>query len=158
MFLLKVCRAFNKYKIPYAVVGGHAVNLHGVIRGTLDIDFIIEWKLSHFKACEKALNEIGLVCRVPIKAEEVFKKRERLISEKNMIAWSFINPASRSEQIDIIITVNSKSKKVKKKRIQGDDVNVLDINELIKMKKESGRKQDLIDVEFLQRVLNEKGN
>lgn len=152
MFLLKVCRVFKKYEIPYAIVGGHAVNLHGVVRGTLDIDFILEWKLKHLKACEKALNEMGLVCRVPVKAEEVFKKRDVLISNRNMIAWSFINPASPSEQVDIIISADCKSKTIKTKRILGDLVNVLSIEDLIEMKESSGREQDLIDVEFLKKV------
>ena len=152
MFLLKVCRAFKKYKIPYAIVGGHAVNLHGVVRGTLDIDFILDWKLSHLKSCEKALNEMGLVCRVPVSANDVFKNRHELISKRNMIDWSFINPASPSEQVDVIISTDCKSKAIRNKRILGDLVSVLSVEDLIEMKENSGREQDLIDVEFLKKV------
>ncbi len=152
MFIVKTCRIFDKYNIPYALVGGHAVNLHGAIRGTLDIDFIIKWSLETLVQCEKALNEIGLVSRVPINASDVYKFRDEYIKRKNMIAWNFINPSNPSELIDIIITTPLKRQKVINKRIKGFDVKVLSKDDLIKMKKKSGRTQDLVDIEALEKL------
>lgn len=152
MFLVKVCRVLRKHNVPYALVGGYAVNLHGVVRGTLDIDFILGWTLKSLKGCELALNEIGLVSKVPVTSTEVFKNREFFIKEKNMIAWSFINPANPVQQIDIIITTGLKNKKTVNKRVQGLDVKVLSINDLIEMKRQSGREQDLLDIKFLQEL------
>jgi hypothetical protein len=40
MFILKVVKALNAYKVHYAVVGGYAVALHGAVRGTVDLDFL----------------------------------------------------------------------------------------------------------------------
>ena len=150
MFLVKVCRVLKKYHVPYALVGGYAVNLHGVVRGTLDIDFILDWTLKNLRNCEKALNELGLISKVPIDPEEIFSRKDFLIKEKKLIAWSFINPANPIEQIDIIITIGLKNKKTINKRVQGFDVKVLSIGDLIKMKKKSGRQQDLLDIQFLE--------
>ena len=152
MFIVKVCRVFEKHNVPYAIVGGHAVNLHGAIRGTLDIDFIIKWSLETLHRCEKALNEIGLVSRNPISAEDIYRFKDEYINNKNMIAWNFINPSNPSEQIDIIITQSLRKQETVNKRIKGFDVKVLNKKELIKMKKLSGRAQDLIDVEALEKI------
>lgn len=152
MFILKVARVFTKYNIPYAVVGGHAVNLHGAIRGTIDIDFIIEWTKTNLKQAEFALNEIGLISRLPVNSESVFDFRDEYIKEKNLIAWNFFNPNDLSEQVDIIITHSLTSYKTINKRIKGFDVKVLNKSDLIAMKKLSGRKQDLIDVEALEKL------
>ena len=35
--LERVCTALNRASVRYAVVGGHAVALHGAVRGTVDI-------------------------------------------------------------------------------------------------------------------------
>ena len=47
MFLIKVVDKLREKNIPYAIVGGHAVALHGAVRGTLDIDLIIKWTLKN---------------------------------------------------------------------------------------------------------------
>ena len=36
-FLERVCTALKEAGVPYAVVGGHAVALHGAVRGTVDV-------------------------------------------------------------------------------------------------------------------------
>jgi hypothetical protein len=44
MFIIKVVESLERNKINYAVVGGYAVALHGVVRGTVDLDLIINLK------------------------------------------------------------------------------------------------------------------
>ena len=69
MFINKVCDALQKAKIPYAVVGGFAVALHGIPRGTIDIDFVIQWSLKNLLKTEAVLKELGLVSRIPVDAK-----------------------------------------------------------------------------------------
>lgn len=38
---LDVVRAFERAKVDYVLVGGVAVNLHGILRATEDIDFFL---------------------------------------------------------------------------------------------------------------------
>ncbi len=37
----RIVRAFTRAKVRYAVAGGFAVGLHGYIRATQDMDFLI---------------------------------------------------------------------------------------------------------------------
>ena len=87
MFIKKVIDKLNKYKIPYAVVGGHAVALHGVVRGTVDLDLVVEWKLKYLELAKQALEEIGMKPNLPISPQKLFEKRDYFIKEKNIIAW-----------------------------------------------------------------------
>jgi len=152
MFFLKAIKQLKKYKIPYAIVGGQAVALHGAVRGTLDIDFILKWNLKNLELTEKAFAEINLQSRLPITANDLFKFKNEYIKNKNLIAWNFINPLNPAEQIDIIITTDLTGKSIKKMKVKNEIINILSKKDLIKMKKIAGRDQDLIDIEALEKL------
>lgn len=150
MLLTKLASAFLKERLPYAIVGGYAVNLHGAVRGTIDIDLVIALKESDFVRTEKILKSLNLVSRLPVSGKEVFNFRQEYIENRNLIAWSFYNPKDPSEVVDIIITQDVQNMKIKKFSLQGVPLLVASIDDLIKMKRASGRPQDLLDIEALQ--------
>lgn len=150
MFINKVCEALQKAKIPYAVVGGYAVALHGVPRGTFDIDFVIRWTLNNLVNTEKVLKKLGLVSRIPVDALSVFNFREEYITNRNLIAWNFYDPMNQSHQVDIIINYDLKDSSVKTIKTLYGSLRVLSKKDLIAMKKSSGRPQDLEDIKSLE--------
>ena len=152
MFIKKVVGQLEKYKIPYALVGGYAVALHGAVRGTVDVDFIISWSLKNLKSVELSLGEIGLKARLPIGAEDIFNFKENYIKEKNLIAWNFFNPDNPLEVVDVIIVYDLKKNMIKEIDVKGKKMNILAKKYLIEMKKSSGREQDLIDVKALEQL------
>ncbi|MEZ4744104.1 MAG: hypothetical protein R3B45_16925 [Bdellovibrionota bacterium] len=151
--LEKVCSKLNEEKIPYAIVGGFAVALHGAIRGTIDIDLITKLTLKNFVAFEKAMLELGLESRLPVTAKEVFNFREEYIKNRNLIAWSFFNPKKPIEVIDVIITEDLTGMKTIDKNLRNQKIKVLSLPDLISMKEKSGRPQDLEDVKTLKELL-----
>lgn len=152
MFVKKVVDQLEKYNIPYALVGGYAVALHGAVRGTVDVDFVISWSLENLKLVKLSLGEIGLSSRLPISAEDIFNFRERYIKEKNLIGWNFVNPDNPMEMVDVIITWDLQENMIKKIDAKGKQVNILEKKYLIEMKRSSGRKQDLIDIKALEQL------
>ncbi|MCY4643420.1 MAG: hypothetical protein OXB88_02280 [Bacteriovoracales bacterium] len=152
MFLEKVIGQFEKYRIPYALVGGHAVALHGAVRGTIDLDFIITWSLRNLQLVESALSEIGLVPRLPITPEDLFNFKQEYIDNKNLIAWSFVNPDHPVEMVDIVITWNLKKNMIDRMKLKTRRINVLAKKHLIAMKKSSTREQDSIDARILEQL------
>ena len=152
-FLDRVCSVLQDAGVRYALVGGYAVALHGAVRGTVDIDFVVNWDHKSLAGAEKALNRIGLVSRLPISADDLFQYRQEYIENRNLTAWNFYNPQDLSEQVDIIITYDLK--RIKTIQIQTADgpVRILPLRELIKMKRASGRPQDLEDVKALEKLL-----
>ncbi|MFN7904906.1 MAG: DUF6036 family nucleotidyltransferase [Pseudobdellovibrionaceae bacterium] len=158
MFLLEVCQVFKKNKVKYAVVGGYAVALHGAVRGTVDVDLVINLTVEDFSRAVKALNQINLVSRLPLTAKEVILFRLEYIEKRNLIAWSFVDPKLPSRIVDIVLTKDLKQLKTVQKKISGVSIDILSIDDLITMKKESGRPQDLQDVGALEKIRSEQAD
>ena len=152
MFITKLCQTLSDNNIPYAIVGGYAVALHGAVRGTIDIDFVIEWQLDTLKRAESALNSLGLKSIIPVNAENMFNNRQDYIDNRNLIAWNFTNPDDPSQTVDIIITFDLAGLDSLTKRINNTDINILNIDSLIEMKQLAGRPQDLFDVAALTSI------
>ncbi len=156
MFLFEVIESFEKSKLKYAVVGGYAMALHGLVRATMDVDFVISLKLGDFELAEKALAQVGLQSRLPIRAQDVIKMRQEYIKNRNLVAWSFVDYKNPSRQVDLVITKDLKDLKVQKVSVSGKKVSVASLEDLVKMKTESGRPQDLVDIRNIKEKLNEK--
>ena len=152
MFINKVCEALQKAKVPYAVVGGFAVALHGIPRGTIDIDFVIQWSLKNLLKTEAVLQELGLVSRIPVDAKSVFTFRDEYIKNRNLIAWNFYDPIKPIHNVDIIINYDLEGAKTKIVKTAAGSIKILSQKDLIAMKKASGRPQDLEDVKSLEQL------
>jgi len=152
MFIHTICLALSKAKIPYAIVGGFAVALHGAVRGTVDVDLVIEWSLKNLQKTERVLKEMGLVSFHPINADSVFHFRDEYIKNRHMIAWNFYDPHNPTKQIDIIINYDLSNAHTKTVRTREGSIKVLSRDDLIRMKEASGRPQDLADVKALEEL------
>lgn len=150
MFIHEVCQVLNKAKIPYAIVGGFAVALHGIVRGTIDVDIALKWSLKNLEKTENALNSLGLVSLLPINAHNLFHFKNEYIQNRNLIAWNFYDPKNPNKQVDIIITFDLKDAHTTLFKSQQGTIRVLSKKDLIAMKKASGRPQDLEDVKALE--------
>jgi predicted nucleotidyltransferase len=153
MFIQNVIGALEKHKVRYALVGGHAVALHGAVRGTVDIDIVIAFRKNSLKAAEVALQELGLKSRLPITATEVYKFRKEYIQNRNLTAWSFINLNNPLEIVDILITEDLNNLKTVTKKAFGINIKVAAIPDLIAIKKKAGRPQDIEDIKALEKLL-----
>ena len=150
MFIHNVCNVLEKAKIPYAIVGGYAVALHGAVRGTIDVDIAINWTLKNLTNVEKALKEMGLVSLIPIDSNSLFHFRDEYIQKRHLIAWNFYDPSNPSNQVDIVINYDLKNASTRTITTPSGKIRVLSRNDLIVMKKASGRPQDLEDVKALE--------
>lgn len=152
MLILDLVKVLTKFKIPYALVGGYAVSLHGATRGTLDVDLIIPLEEKYYIAIEKALNSMKLIPRLPVSAKEIFSFREEYIESRNLVAWSFYDPDQPFHIVDIIITEDLNKVKTTKVNIKNIKVSLIAVEDLIKMKTKSARPQDLEDVKALRKL------
>lgn len=151
-FLERVCRALREARVDYAIVGGHAVALHGAVRGTVDVDVAVRWTRDVLVRAEAALLELGLVSRIPVTAHDVFDNREEYMQERNLIAWNFYYPAVPMDQVDLIISYDLTHKRVESLTLPSGPIRLLSTRDLIDMKKQSDRPQDIADVAALERL------
>ncbi len=150
--LERICAALGRAGVRYAIVGGYAVALHGAVRGTVDIDVAITWNRKALLATEAALQGAGLVSRLPVTAAEVFDYRDEYVANRNLIAWNFYNPDNLAEQVDVIITYDLRGKRTRRLRVGTTDVRILSREDLIEMKRQSARPQDLEDIAALEKL------
>lgn len=153
MLLLRVAKALDGARVPYALVGGFAVALHGAVRGTVDVDLVVRLREAVFQRTEKALMALGLQSRLPVTASEVFRFREEYLRNRNLRAWTFVNPSRPSEIVDVILSEDLDRMEVERFTIQNQAVRVASIADLIRMKQGTGRPQDREDVKALRRLL-----
>ena len=148
MFIRKVIQSLNHYNVRYALIGG----LHGVVRGTVDIDFIIGLNQPAYENAEAALMAIGLKPRLPLTSAELFQFRQEYIDQRNLKAWSFVNFSNPLEVVDILIIEDLDTVDTVVKRAFGLNITVVTMDALIRLKKRSGRPQDIEDIRALERL------
>lgn len=152
MFIKTVSQTLQNHGVAFAVVGGYAVALHGAVRGTVDLDLVLNWNRDNVVRAITALQSLGFISRLPLDADTVFTQRDNLIHNKNLIAWHFYNPHNQAEQIDLIIDYDLADHGIKQIDLQGTRIPVLEKQDLIRMKEKSARPQDLADIDALRKL------
>lgn len=155
MLLFDVTDSFDSHKLKYVLVGGYALALHGLVRATMDVDFVLQLRLGDFELAEAALAKIGLKSRLPIRAQDVIKLRQEYIENRNLNAWSFVDYQNPTRQVDILITKDLRDLQVETISVSGRKLSVVSLSELLRMKKEAGRPQDLVDVENIKNKMKQ---
>lgn len=159
---LAILKKLNEKGIRYIIVGGIAVNLHGIPRMTYDIDLLLDLEDKNLKRFLKLLKGWGFKPKVPVNIMDFAKKdkREEWIKNKHMKAFNLVNPAWAISEIDIVIDspvdYDKAYKRVNHIKLQDVAIPTISIGDLIKMKKITGREQDNIDIKYLRKLKNGK--
>ena len=56
--LTNLCRYLNNENVKYILIGGFAVILHGFVRGTKDIDLLVESSEENIRKLKKAMSKL----------------------------------------------------------------------------------------------------
>jgi hypothetical protein len=150
---------FQKQKVKYIIVGGIAINLHGILRGTADIDILVDMTDENLKKIVSILKKQGYHVKQPVDPMGIANKEIRYdwIHNKNMKAFNFYKE-NEYKEVDIIIESPVSYKQAKKNALQLKigrmKIPVISINDLIKMKSHAGRDEDQKDIEQLKRIKN----
>lgn len=156
----EILREFQKQKVKYVLVGGIAVNLLGSLRSTADMDILVEMSNDNLKKVVSILKSKGYHVKQPVDpmgiADE--KTRQDWIYNKNMKAFNFYKEDELKE-VDIIIDSPVSYEEAKKGALKikiADEIilPVISIGNLIKMKKNTGRSVDKLDIEQLRKIGN----
>lgn len=156
MFLIQLIDTLEEEKINYCLVGGYALALQGLVRATVDVDIVISLDLKSLEKVESALKKINLESRIPVRAKDIYQFREEYIKNKNLVAWSFINPINPTEQLDILIIYDLKDIKSQQIKALNRKIKVATLESLLKLKSNAGRPQDLLDIQKIEELIKQK--
>ena len=154
-----IFKEFNGLGIDYLVVGGLAVNFHGIPRMTYDIDLMILLEPENILKLVTKLTQWGYRPKIPIDPRDLADetKRNSWVREKGMKALNFYSETLPIGEIDILIETPIPYEELKNRAVrielQDEKIPTVSIHDLIELKLRAGRKQDLADVEHLRMVL-----
>ena len=153
-----IVRALNDAGVDYLVVGGLAVNLHGFVRLTRDVNLVIRLTPENAAKGLRALLNIGYQMQIPERPEAFADAatRERWRQEKSMIVLKLWSDAHRRTPVDVFVYEPFSfdvelSRAARVEFAPGLLVPVVALNTLLEMKRGAGRPQDIIDIKELER-------
>lgn len=163
MLYKEILKKLQDEHFEYLVVGGLAVNLHGYSRITNDLDILILLNKENIAKFVKVIKSLNYKPKVPVELEDFISKenRKKWIEEKNMKVFSVYNPKDELEHIDVLLVYSLNFSEIYKRkvvyRVQEIEIPTISIPDLIKLKKEAGRKIDELDINVLTRIMELKG-
>jgi hypothetical protein len=163
VFIRDLIGSLDRLGIRYCLVGGVAVNLHGVPRLTYDVDLVVAVDPHSLRTLRQLLEGMGLRCRVPVELEAMAdaSERARLQHEKNLRAVTFTDPDNPLREVDVLVSpdVDAMALIDRAEVLDADGLplRVASLRDLIAMKRAAGREQDLADAEHLERLLAARG-
>lgn len=136
-------KSLNNTEVKYVLVGGYSVIFHGFPRTTGDLDIFVEVSEENYLKLQKAFSEFGLA---------LFDMTENnFLANKEMNVFSF---GRAPVSIEILKEISGLSfeevyKNAITTEIERIPLKVINLKDLIKNKKASGRAKDLNDIENL---------
>lgn len=158
-----IARALGKAQVRYLVAGGLAVNAHGYLRLTQDVDLVIQLKPANIAPAFQALASLGYHPSVPVTAAQFADEAQRAawIRDKGMQVLNFQSDLHRGMSVDVFVFEPfdfdlEYDAAMRGELAPGLIVRFVSITTLIAMKQLANRPRDLDDVEHLRMIMEEK--
>lgn len=155
----KLFSTLNQYKVRYLICGGLAVNIYGIPRMTADIDLLLDFEDQNVDNFENAIKLLSYKSSVPLSLK-VFvnkKEREKVVKEKNMLAYSYFSSAAGYINLDVLLDVPVSFEEMWQSRTEKCSENsalpLVSLEHLIELKTYANRIQDQKDVLLLSKLL-----
>lgn len=152
-----IVNALAMAQARYLVAGGLAVNAHGYLRFTKDIDLVIELHHDNLSRALDALATLGYRPAIPVAVTDFLDDatRRRWAEEKGMQVFQLWSDQHPETSIDIFVTTpfdfdEEYGRALVRELSPGLPVRFVSMATLIRMKEQAGRQQDLVDIENLR--------
>lgn len=159
MEYLEIFKSLSLQKVKYLLCGGLAVNIYGIPRMTADIDLLIDFTTENLSRFETVVETLQYQAMLHIKINSFVSSAERrkAIEEKNLIAYSYFNNFSSTMNLNVLIDVPLKFEDMwdltEIREAEGIEINLVSLEDLIKLKQYANRKQDNDDIILLSKLL-----
>lgn len=158
MKIAELLQALSDAEVQYVLVGGLAVQLHGYLRSTFDIDLVLamnDENLSRFIAVAGKFNLTPGI-PVPIESLKDSKRIEQWHHEKGMLAFTLREPQAGGGAVDVLVRPDVPYEKLRANAVVGTlfdaRVWIASIDDLLTMKRIANRGKDRLDVVALEKI------
>jgi hypothetical protein len=152
---------WNAVGVRYMIAGGLAVVAHGYMRFTADVDAILEFEEGNLSRALQVLESLGYTPRVPVSLLDLAddEKRRVLRDERNMLVLSFssFGSAHRMTEVDVFVDQpldfeDAYARAEKLPLPSGTLAVCVSLRDLLDLKRQAGRPQDLADIDQLTQI------
>jgi hypothetical protein len=153
-----IISALEAADVRYVIAGGFAVNLHGFLRFTKDLDLLVDLDPANAALAIQVLGACGLRPRVPVAASDFADpaKREDWFEHHNMVVFQVWHPEDPTCTVDLFIRnpigFDGLWDRACRANLGSTPCRFAGIDDLIAMKTLAARPQDLRDIEELRRL------
>jgi hypothetical protein len=158
MFYLDLFRCLHAHNVRYLLADGLAMNLHGVPRMTMDVDLLLAFDDANIDGFLSCARELGLKPQAPVPLESLKDQdqRQSWIEEKHLIAFGLANVQPGMPTVDILLkhelNFAAALKRALVQSVDGVPIHIASVDDMIRLKQDTGRRQDQDDVEHLLRL------
>ena len=155
--------ALQQAGVRYLIAGGLAVNAHGYLRFTKDVDVVVRLVPDNIERAFAVLEDLGYRPLVPVTAAQFADAttREGWVRDKGMQVLQFWSDAHRETPVDMFVQepfdFEDGYRRSLAKPLGRIEVRFVSIPTLIRMKQAADRPQDRIDIEYLRKRLEDSG-
>ena len=160
-----ILRTLNAASVRYLIAGGLAVVAHGYLRFTADVDLILELEEGNVRRALAALTGLGYRPRPPVPMEQFADPmvRDEWRKEKGLTAFSLYSPAHLATEVDLFVECPLDFERAYASALRLDiapDVpaTFVGYDDLVALKRQARRPQDLLDLEQLRLIRDETKN
>ena len=159
---LDILNQLHDHHVEFVIVGGVAAALHGSSRVTFDLDVVPSLAPESWQAAVDLLWALGARPRIPEPLDRIrdVEQVRRWRLEKGMLALTFRAPDGSTE-VNLLVGESDRFDGLRQRAVTVTlaerTFHVASIDDLIAMKQQAGRPQDLLDVAQLQDILKRLG-
>jgi hypothetical protein len=145
-------------QVQYVLVGGLAVQLHGFLRSTFDIDLVLAMNDENLVRFIAVAKRYGLVPVIPVPIDSLRNANQidQWHREKGMLAFALREPQIGGSVVDILVRPEVPFDTLMANAVAGElfarQVWIASIDDLLTMKRSANRPKDQLDVVALEKI------
>jgi hypothetical protein len=158
MKIAELLQSLSGESVQYVLVGGLAVQLHGFMRSTFDIDLVLAMDDENLVRFIAVAKRYGLVPSIPVPIDTLrdANQIEQWHREKGMLAFALREPQVGGSVVDILVRPNVPFEQLMANAVAGElfaqKIWIASIDDLITMKRIANRAKDQLDIAALEKI------
>ena len=159
MKIAQLLESLSDARVEFVLVGGLAVQLHGFLRATFDIDLVLAMDEENLLRFIDVAKQLGLIPVMPVAIDSLrdAQQIEQWHREKGMLSFSLREPQIGGSVVDVLVRPEVPFETLAAHAVIGElfgrQLRIAAIEDLLVMKRVSNRPKDQIDIMALEKIL-----
>lgn len=158
MKVAELLQSLTEERVQYVLVGGLAVQLHGFMRSTFDVDLVLAMNDENLVRFIAVAKQLGLIPSIPVPIDALRNAAqiEQWYKEKGMLAFALREPQIGGGVVDVLVRPEVPFEQLLKNAVEGklfgQAIWIASIDDLLIMKRVANRPKDQLDIAALEKI------